>query len=594
VGRRQCVRPAALLSATKRLASGDLTARSELPAGPSELHQLAGAFDQMAGSLERRTTELEEAEARYRSLVEEIPAVVYIDVPDEGSSTGYVTSYMSPQAEDVLGYPPERFVSDPELWPSLIHPDDRERALAEDARHYETGEPLHREFRVIARDGRVVWLRNEALVVRDQEGRPRYSQGIITDITERKRGEEALQRYARRLESLSEIDRAILTARSPEELARRALARIKALVPCDRASVLVFDFDAGIGHFLAVDEEEELGPAAGSTVSLTDLSAPAILRQGPPRYVEDLASVEGRPPILERLFGKGIRSVLMAPLTAEGEIIGELNLSARRRAAFDAEHLEIAQEAADQLAIAIQQARFREELARRAEELEQRLDDLRRTDEQRRRLLASLASAEEEERRRIAGAIHDDPLQKVTAVGLRLELLRRRLTEAEQLEALEQLQQSVGAATARLRNLLFELRPRSLDTGGLADALREYLAQAELDDGIAFRLQDRLTAELPAETRTIAYRSAVEAIRNVVKHARATRAEVLVEDRDDGVLVRVRDDGIGISPEDAERPAPGHLGLTSIRERAEMAGGWSNICGSPGEGTTVEFWLPGR
>ena len=135
---------------------------------------------------------LQEAETRYRTLVEQIPAITYVQEPVESSNPKAIT-YMSPQYETILGYPPELEVIDEEHWLRILYPEDRERVLAEEARTDETGEPFKMEYRVIAKDGRVVWLRDEATLVRDEEGKPLYWLGVQYDITEQKRAEQALR-----------------------------------------------------------------------------------------------------------------------------------------------------------------------------------------------------------------------------------------------------------------------------------------------------------------------------------------------------------------------------------------------------------------
>ena len=140
--------------------------------------------------VERR---LQEAETLYRTLVEQIPAITYIQEPLESNNPKAVT-YMSPQYETILGYPAESEVIDEEHWLRTLHPEDRERVLAEEIRTDETGEPFEVEYRVIAHDGRTVWLRDQARLVRDQdEGRPLYWLGVQYDITEQKRIEEVLR-----------------------------------------------------------------------------------------------------------------------------------------------------------------------------------------------------------------------------------------------------------------------------------------------------------------------------------------------------------------------------------------------------------------
>lgn len=136
---------------------------------------------------------LREAEARYRTLVEQIPAVVYVQqIGARSARTASQTTYISPQMERMQGYAPEECIEDPEHWRKTLHPDDRERVLAEDERTDATGEPFVLEYRQIAKNGRVVWVRDEAILVRDEAGDPLYWQGVLLDITDRKRAEEAL------------------------------------------------------------------------------------------------------------------------------------------------------------------------------------------------------------------------------------------------------------------------------------------------------------------------------------------------------------------------------------------------------------------
>lgn len=225
------------------------------------------------------------------------------------------------------------------------------------------------------------------------------------------------------------------------------------------------------------------------------------------------------------------------------------------------------------------------------QELEESLALLRRTDEHRRKLAALLADSQEAERRRLAGSIHDDPIQKMTAAGLRLQALRNRVPD-EHREALDRIAGMVSGAVDRLRWMLFELHPPSLEREGLAAALEEYLRESAESGGFSYSLEDRMGREPPPATRAVAYRIAQEAVTNVGKHARATRVEVGLETRNGGLSVTVRDDGRGFTPSEVEEPRPGHLGLQSMRERAELAGGSLRVESAPGSGTRIELWLP--
>jgi PAS domain S-box-containing protein len=217
--------------------------------------------------------------------------------------------------------------------------------------------------------------------------------------------------------------------------------------------------------------------------------------------------------------------------------------------------------------------------------------DLERHLAERRAVLAHLVNAGEEERRRIASDIHDDSIQAITAAGMRLQILRRRITDAEQLALLGELEQTIQLSIERLRHLLFELRPPALDRDGLSSALRLYLDQIRLQVPLRYHIDDRLVSQPLPETRLILYRIAQEALTNVRKHAQADSVRILLDRRPEGYLVRIADDGIGFSGNEAAT-GPGHIGLVAMRERAELAGGWLRIESRVGAGTTVEFQIP--
>jgi diguanylate cyclase (GGDEF)-like protein/PAS domain S-box-containing protein len=163
---------------------------------------LVGVIGVLKDITERQGLEerLREAEVRYRTLVEHIPAVTYTDRIDDVSSA----IYMSPQVEGMLGYTPEEWLEDPGLWPRILHPHDKERILAEARRTDETGDPFSVEYRAISKDGRVVWVRDEAVLVKDGRDTPLFWQGVLHDVTERKALEEHLRHLALR-DSLTDL-----------------------------------------------------------------------------------------------------------------------------------------------------------------------------------------------------------------------------------------------------------------------------------------------------------------------------------------------------------------------------------------------------
>lgn len=346
----------------------------------------------------------------YRAMVEGIPAIVYLDRPDEFSTN----FYMSPQAEQLLGYTTEEWGATTEFWFEKIHPEDLDAVIEENRRSNEVGDRFFAEYRMFAKDGRVVWIRDEAVPVLGDDGRPAHWQGVMLDISAQKDAEDKL-RWS--------------------------------------------------------------------------------------------------------------------------------------------------------------------------------LDVLRRTIQQRRELAQRLEHAQEEERRRIAADIHDDPIQVMSAVDLRLQTLASSGAVMQPNELME-LHEVVGRSIDRLRSLLFELRPGALDREGLVVALRQYLEHTARETGWAVAVIDGLTREPPPDVRATLYRMAQEAATNARKHAAAGRVVVDVVSVGDGVEIRVRDDGIGFDPSKVEDARPGHIGLSTMIERAELVGGWCRITSAPGEGTLVECWLP--
>src|SRR5258705_3586754 len=169
------------------------------------LHQLASVFFPPGAAdpeysfttqLPVHTEEGLDLVARYQTLVEQIPAVVFLAFLDRGIGEAYV----SPQIETILGFSQEEWLNDPVQWYRQIHPDDKARWSIEAAHMFLAGDPLRSVYRVIARDGHVVWFHCEAKMVRRDDGRPWFIHGVAFDITELKESEAALRKAHDELE----------------------------------------------------------------------------------------------------------------------------------------------------------------------------------------------------------------------------------------------------------------------------------------------------------------------------------------------------------------------------------------------------------
>lgn len=230
------------------------------------------------------------------------------------------------------------------------------------------------------------------------------------------------------------------------------------------------------------------------------------------------------------------------------------------------------------------------ELKETEQKLRRSLDMLRHAMAERRLLLRRVEDSAEQERRRIAEDIHDDSIQVMASVSLRLQALHSSIPPERQ-GVLDEIRQMVDESIDRLRHLVFELRPPALDSRGLTAALRQYLERTGAEAGFDYRIIDKIELDPPPDVRTQLYRIGQEAITNIGRHADARLVRLSIEHRGSGVGVRIEDDGRGFDPTVIE-PVPGHLGTSAMRERAEMAGGVFDIKSEPGKGTVVEFWLP--
>ncbi len=306
-------------------------------------------------------------------------------------------------------------------------------------------------------------------------------------------------------------------------------------------------------------------------------------------------------PARDALAGLGLHTALICPLRAGGRVIGTLGLWRRGASQPHSQRDQaFVQELADRAALAIENARLVgslrgevEERKRNEERLRLTAELLQQADEKRRGLMEHLVTAQEEERRRIAIDVHDDSIQSMAAVGIRLQILRRRSPGSDLAEQLEEIESTVTESIARLRGLLFRLESSSADSVGLGRALMRYVTELFPEGRPRVRMRDRLTGALEGHTPIVLYRVAQEALNNVQKHARATTVTVVLSESDEGVLLEVEDDGVGFDLEDvARRALPGHLGMRSMHERAQVAAGWLRVESSPGGGTKVACWIP--
>ena len=245
----------------------------------------------------------QEAEVRYQTLAEQLPAAVIVTAAQpvylSSGDPDYPIIYISPRITEVTGFTPDEFRAIPALWFRRIHPDDKPLVAAEAARTDATGEPFKVEFRFQRKDGRWVWLENNAIMLRDQEGKPLYWHGLLTDITERKRSEMLLSGQLRILERIAQ--------QAPlSEVLEQLCRLVEEQAPDLLASVLLLDQEGRLHHgaapslppdYVAAIEGLPAGPNQGSCGTAAYLREPVVVTDTAvdPRWAayRDLAQAYG-------------------------------------------------------------------------------------------------------------------------------------------------------------------------------------------------------------------------------------------------------------------------------------------------------------
>jgi signal transduction histidine kinase len=399
---------------------------------------------------------------------------------------------------------------------------------------------------------------------------------LASDLIVSKQSELLIEVEARRQAAIAELGRAALKGVALEEILQLVVDTTRATLDCD--------------HVVLVERTDD-GMLRRATAGATDAPAFCVLRDGSPcpgtgagaLHAAREGATATAPRALPCLEEHGFESGISAPIGGHPEPFGALCVFSslpRRWTDGETAYLET-------LAIVLTETI---EGRRAKAEAEATLSQLKQSNEERGSLLRRLAHAQEAERQSIASDIHDDSAQVMTALVLRLGLLKMRIEDPEIKAMLVETTEVARQSISRLRHLMFELRPPALDRDGLAGAIRLYLDGRSGESDLAYEVAGDVPADLDPATSGIIYRIAQESLANVHKHAGATTVTVELEADEQGVLTRVADDGCGFDMGDPT--APGHLGLPSMYERAQSAGGWCRVDSTPGSGTTVEFYVP--
>ena len=404
-----------------------------------------------------------------------------------------------------------------------------------------------------------------------RDGR-RFIVGMAVDITDRDRVEKSFREADQRFRLLVEsaADYAIFTI-TPDNI--------------------IDSWNAGATAVFGWTEAEALGKSAEMIFTPEDREA------GVPEQEMATALKKGRAPDERwhlrkdgsRFYVSGVMHVLR---DADGKLQGfakiARDMSAQRRSA---EELRSARE---ELETKVRERTL--ELAQVNDSLRGEISQRIQVEKSRVRLLRQIVRAQEDERRRIARDIHDHLGQQITALRLNLEAMAAaQATAPEARENFEQTTSLAERLDADVDFLAWELRPAALDDLGLAESVSHFVNEWSKYSGIEaqFHTSGLDKDRLPLETETNLYRITQEALNNIMKHSSAKHVDVLLERRNEHVVLIVEDDGIGFTPKnilggDGDKG----MGLIGMRERAVLAGGALEIESKPKEGTTIFARVP--
>jgi signal transduction histidine kinase len=304
----------------------------------------------------------------------------------------------------------------------------------------------------------------------------------------------------------------------------------------------------------------------------------------------DISVEKAKTPFERWLARRGFRSLIAVPLVATGDwlnglgeqVLGVIFAAAAQPDAFSRDDLTFLQTVSDHVAVALANARL--------------LQELREKERIRGLLLNKVVTAQEEERKRISHELHDQIGQLLTALLIQLQLLERDLDEPSLRDRVEMLKQLAEEISIHLHHIAWELRPPALDELGLLAALERVTEEwsGRFNIPCEFEVDGAFDSEFEPEVAIGVLRIVQEALTNIAKHAKASRARVSVQQENGELLVTVEDNGVGFKVKEVMRHPDENrrLGLLGMMERAAMLSGKLDIESKPGKGTKVQLRIP--
>jgi PAS domain S-box-containing protein len=526
-------------------------------------------------SIVRDITERKRAEEALRESQQRLAmatAAGGVGIWDYDLETGEI--YIDPALKTILGFEDHEIRNHIDDWMQHMHPEDRGRVrdkleirLASEASACEFEHRLHHK------DGSIRWFLTRGTVIRHPGGTPYRLVGTQTDITDRKRAEEALRNIA---EGVSAV--------TGESFLR---SLVQYLVKILRVNYAI------VGELVEPEREilKAIVCADGQILEpfeyrLANTPCQNVLKQQLCCYPE---GVQQQFPKDKLLAEMDVESYLGTPLRDSfGRTLGLLVVMSRK--SLDDRKL-----ATSMLQIFAARASAEIERKRGEAALLASEESLRRSHARAQDLAGKLITAQEEERKHLSRELHDDLNQKLASLAITIGYLKRHLPEPADFinHQLTDLEERIFSLSNDIRQLSHELHPAVLEHIGLQMALESYCAEFSSREGIQVALDiEEGIAEIQPRVALCLYRIAQEALRNVAKHSGADRALVMLSTANGGIRLVISDQGVGYDYSQAR--AKGGLGLISMEERVRLLGGSFQVITQPQKGTEVRVQIPNQ
>ena len=597
------------------------------------IHNQEFILSSISDITERKRAEeaLRESEERYKSILENIQDGYF-----ENDLTGNLTFVNDALCRD-FGYSREELIG-------MNYRQYTDEKTATDLfRHYNrlyrTGEPVKLlEIERIGKDGKRSFAEVSTSVIRDSEGKPIGFRGTSRDITERKRAEERIARLTKLYVVLSRVNETIVRTYDEEALLE-AVCRILAEeggFPLVWVGLLKErQIEPTASHGSAADYLKEIKVEVDGALGMGPTGT--CVREDRPVMNDDFEINPSTAPWREPALRYGFRASSAFPLHRQGRVIGALTLYAPNPGAFDTDQINLLEALCADISYALdamRQEKLRSEaedslrqrtlelqqltetlemrVKERTEELqtineqlrvenEERLRvevDLRESENRLRELSSALLSAQERERKLIAGEIHDSLGASLAATKFKVEAALKEMGKGnpQTKAALQSVVPIIQGTIEETRRIQMSLRPSMLDDLGILATINWFCRQfGSTYSHIQIRQEINIEeSEVPDFLKTVIYRLLQETMNNIAKHSKANSVNLLLQKTNAVIELGIQDNGQGFDLEEASsrKGSAKGLGLDSMRERAELSGGFLSIESSKGAGTIIRAKWP--